>query len=953
MELLYKDLKANTTCELRFDELSRRIYSVDASIFEVVPLGVVLPKNYSDLLTTVKIAYRHQVPIVARGAATGIAGGCIGSGLIVDISKYLNSIIEINIEKEYAICEPGVVQDTLNAALSPFGYRLGPDTSTGNRATLGGMTANNSAGSRSLRYGRMVDHVEEVEVILANGEVLTFGKLNPEEFQAKLKLLTTEGHIYREAKRIGEHYQKAIQEHIPDIPKMAAGYNLHYLLHSPFNLAKIITGSEGTLGLITKIKVKIAPKPIRTGQCVVHFHEMRESMDSIAKMLEFKPLALEMIDSHILQMGAKAPSIRSKLHWLSGNPASVFIAEFDGATEEEVKNKLDQFQTAMQRDQIGYAYTLLTEAKSLNDVWDVRKAGLGLLMSKRSYSRAIAFIEDLSIPPSQLPKFIEKFRAYLQKVGKDAGIYGHVGSGCMHIRPYMDLRQASELELMQKMMLDVADMVLESGGSLTGEHGDGFIRTWLNEKMFGKEVYRAFKELKKAFDPDNLMNPGKKVNGPSVTENLRIDPKTKTSEIKTFLDFSREGGFELSVDMCNGNGLCRKQENTMCPSFQATLDEYDSTRARAQALRGVIHGELGVTDLTSPAVHDVLDLCLQCKGCKTECPSQVDMAKMKGEFLYHYQKKYGIPLRSRLFGALGSLLSTGSMVPSFFNWMNNLTIVKKLMGKLGISTHRSLPSIAYERFSEQLKKWKQPEDLNETVVLFNDTYTEFNHPEIGIAALKVLNAMGYKVIVPNWSCCGRPALSKGLLPKAKEMAIKVVEELLPYAQKGIPIIGLEPSCISALMDDYKDLIDSKWAEPVLKASLSFDQFVAANGEGLVFKDPITNVKVHGHCHQKAIVGMEPTLKALKMNPGFRTEAIPSGCCGMAGSFGYESEHYDISMKIGSLKLFPAVRSSTDDTEIVASGFSCRTQITDGTGRKAVHLAELLAKSLKDNERNNV
>lgn len=385
----------------------------------------------------------------------------------------------------------------------------------------------------------------------------------------------------------------------------------------------------------------------------------------------------------------------------------------------------------------------------------------------------------------------------------------------------------------------------------------------------------------------------------------------------------------------------------MCPSFQATLDEYDSTRARAQALRGVIHGQLGVTELTSPAVHDVLDLCLQCKGCKTECPSQVDMAKMKGEFLYHYQNKHGIPLRSKLFGALGSLLKTGSKIPALFNWINSRSIVKKLMGQLGISTHRNLPSLSHERFSDEFKNIRQPENLNKEVVLFNDTYTEFNHPEIGVAATKVLNAMGYRVILPNWSCCGRPALSKGLLPKAKEMAKKVVEELLPYAKKGIPIIGLEPSCISALMDDYKDLIDLQWAEPVLKSSKSFDEFVASNGEGLLFRDSIINVKVHGHCHQKALVGMEPTLKALKMNPGFRTEAIPSGCCGMAGSFGYETEHYDISMKIGSLKLFPAIRNTSGDTEIVASGFSCRTQISDGTGRRALHLAELLAKTLKN------
>lgn len=946
MESLYQELRKHTACELRFDEVSRRIYSVDASIFEVLPLGIAIPRNQKDLATTLQIAYKNRTPVIARGAATGITGGCLGSGLIIDTSKYLNSILEINIEKEYAICEPGVVQDHLNAQLAPFGYRLGPDTSTGNRATIGGMTANNSAGARSLFYGRMIDHVEEVELLLADGEKVNFGPLSPEEWQFKLALKNSEGHIYRESLRIAKQYRREIEEHIPTIPRMAAGYNLNYLLRTPYNLAKVIVGSEGTLGIITKIKVKIAKKPKFTGQCVVHFHDMLDAMHSISKMMEWNPLALEMIDHHILQMGAKAPSIKTKLGWMVGNPNTVFIAEFQGSTPEEVKDRLEKFHESMKNQKIGYAYTLLTDPKSLDNVWDVRKAGLGLLMSRRSYSRAIAFIEDLSIPPKELPDFITKFRTYLQKMGKDAGIYGHVGSGCMHIRPYMDLREESELALMQKMMVDVADLVLASGGSLTGEHGDGMIRSWLNEKMFGPEVYQAFKELKHAFDSDNRMNPGKIVDGLTVAENLRISPQKPTSKLKTFLDFSKEGGFELAVDMCNGNGLCRKMENTMCPSFQATLEEYDSTRARAQALRGVIHGELGVTDLTSPAVRDVLDLCLQCKGCKTECPSQVDMAKMKGEFLYHYQQKHGISLRTRLFGSLGYFQKMGSKLPNFLNKINSTRPVKWFLSYLCISPQRDLPTLADERFSDLFKQIEQSPSLTKEVVLLNDTYTEFNQPQIGLSAVKVLNAMGYRVLLPEWSCCGRPALSKGLLPKAKTMATNLIGQLIPYAQRGLKIVGLEPSCISTFMDDYKDLVDTAWASPVLEAAVSFDEFVAANGEGIQFKDTITSVKVHGHCHQKALVGMEPTLKALKLNPGFKFEAIPSGCCGMAGSFGYEKEHYGISMKIGSLKLFPAINKSPVDTEIVASGFSCRTQISDGTGRHALHLAELLAQYIK-------
>ncbi len=775
MESLLKELQKHTSCELRFDELSRRIYSVDASIYEILPLGVAIPKNREDLIKAVQIAYQQGVPITPRGAATGITGGCIGTGLILDISKYLNAFIDINIPQQYAVCEPGVVQDALNHKLFPHGYRLGPDTSTGNRATLGGMVANNSAGARSLKYGKMVDHVTEVELVLANGKVINFAPLNPQELEAKLILQNEEGHIYREVTRILKDYKKVIETHFPHIPRIASGYNLSYLYNEPFNLSKLIVGSEGTLGIITKIKVDIVQKPKETALSVVHFHSMQEAMDSIITMLEWQPIALEMIDDHILQMGSLAPSIRHKLGWLQGNPKVVFVAEFEGTTLKEAEDRVLAFHQGMSTRKIGYAYTDLTDPTTLEHVWEVRKAGLGLLLSKRSYSRAIAFIEDLSIPPDQLSPFIKEFISYLTSIGKDAGIYGHVGSGCMHIRPYIDLRQEEELKKLEQIMLDVSDMVLKYGGAMSGEHGDGLIRTWLNEKMFGKELYQAFKETKKAFDPDNRMNPGKVVNGPSVLSHLRLSPETETSNLSTFLDFTREGGFELSVDLCNGNGLCRKTEGTMCPSFQATGDEYDSTRARAEALRGVIHGQFAIKDLTSPAVHDVLDLCLQCKGCKTECPSQVDMAKMKTEFLYHYQNRHGTSLRSHLFGSIGFLQKLGSNFPECFNALIKTKLFKSLLSVFGIAPQRTLPSLASQSFSKIFTFIPQPNNLNKEVVLLNDTYTEFNHPEIGEKAVKVLNALGYKVILPEWSCCGRPALSKGLLPHAKRQAQNLVK----------------------------------------------------------------------------------------------------------------------------------------------------------------------------------
>ena len=503
--------------EVHFDAISKKVYSVDASIYEVEPLGIVLPKTSEDLIKTLNIARDAKIPVIPRGAATGITGACLGQGLIIDLSKYLNHILEINLDEEYAICEPGVVQDRLNEALSPHGYRLGPDTSTGNRATLGGMLANNAAGSRSLHYGRMVDHVLAVDLLLAGGEALRCSSISEAVWQEQCLQNSVEGHICREMFRIRQKYGDQIAEHFPKIPRRVSGYNLDELIKpGPFNLSKLVAGSEGTLGIASKIKLKIVKKPRFTGLCLIHFTDMIQGMNAIPVMLTFDPLSLEMIDDKIIAMARQSPSARNKLEWLVGNPQAIFVAEFESETPREVQLKLKTFAAEIKNKGIGYACTLVEDPKIMEHVWEVRKAGLGLLLSKRTYSRAIAFIEDLSIAPEKLGSFMEKFCTYLKRQGKEAGIYGHVGSGCMHIRPYIDLRKNDELQLMVKIMEDVSTLVLEYGGALSGEHGDGLIRTWLNKKMFGDNLYRAFEELKEAFDPDHLMNPGKIVHGPSV-----------------------------------------------------------------------------------------------------------------------------------------------------------------------------------------------------------------------------------------------------------------------------------------------------------------------------------------------------------------------------------------------------------------------------------------------------
>lgn len=903
------NLESELEGEVRFDSISKSVYSVDASIYEVEPICIVLPKNKSDILKAIKIAAKHEVPIIARGAGTGIVGGCIGKGMIIDTSKYLNNILQINFEEEYAIVEPGVVQDQLNEALSNRGYRLGPNTSTGNRATIGGMVANNSAGSHSLIYGKMVDHVLEVELALSTGELIRFSTA------------TNEGKIYDTVQEIRKEYQKDIEKHFPKIPRRVSGYNLDELIKDePLNICKLIVGSEGSFGIATEIKVRITKKKEGTGLILLHFNNMIEGLKKIEEILSYFPYAVEMIDDKIIEMSKKSPQVKDNLNWLQGSPECVFAVELP-------LEKLSSFPS------LSDAQIILTDPISIAKVWEVRKLGLGLLLSKRTYKRAVAFIEDISLPPQNLASFMEKFRAYLKENGKEAGIYGHAASGAMHLRPYMDLRDPTDLKLMEKIMIDVADQILEYGGALSGEHGDGMLRSWLNKKMFGERIYEAFLKLKNAFDPKNLMNPGKVVNGQGPLENLRAAPKLPLLEISTFLDFSKEGGFSLSADMCNGNGLCRKKSTLMCPSFQATQDEYDTTRARAQVLRDIIHTRLPPEELTGEGLQEILDLCIECKGCKKECPSQVDMAKMKAETLFQHQEIHGYSFRNRLFAHFSIL---NKWVPFFLYPLANY-----FKGIIGISKFRSLPKRAKRRFSQINQKSTHYE---KTVVLFNDTYTEFNHPEIGESAIKILNALGYNVIIPSWNCCGRPFISKGFLKQAKNQAEKVINALHPYIQ--YPIIFLEPSCFSALIDDYRGLLgySHKKLIEVIRSCTSLDQFLENKMGNLSFTKNKQVIKIHGHCHQKALIGSTPTLNVLKSIPGFEVSEIPSGCCGMAGSFGYEKEHYTISQKIGELQLFPAIREN-QDAIIIASGFSCRTQIQDGTQRKAFHIAEAIANKI--------
>lgn len=936
---LTADLHRHIRGEVRDDAISKAVYSVDASIYEITPQVIVIPLDIEDVKTAVAIAREHHTAIIPRGAATGIAGGCIGDGLVIDVSKYLNQIKTINYEEGYAICEPGVIQNQLNNALAVRNYRLGPDTSTGNRATLSGMLANNAAGARSLRYGKMGDHTQEVELLLYGGELLRFGDINSDALTQKLLLNTQEGKIYREIERIKDVYAEEIQQHFPKIPRRVSGYNLNELLTpDSLNLSKLIAGSEGSLGLITEMRVKITQRPKECGICLIHSHSLHEALSLVATILLWNPLSLEMIDNKIITAGRSVPMTSKRTGWIEGNPQAILIVEFEAETQQALHHTLRLFEEAMRDNHHGYHVKALLTSQEMADVWAVRESGVGLLLSKRSYNRAIAFLEDISVSPLVLAPFMEEFLVLLASYHKDAGVYGHAGSGCMHIRPYVDLRDPNELITMRALMEAASSLLLKYQGSLSGEHGDGLVRSWLNEKMFGKRLYQAFIEIKKAFDPDFRMNPGKIVANQNLEENLRLNPKTEVQTIDTVYDFSKEGGFSLAVDMCNGNGMCRKREGLMCPSFQAYGDEFHSTRARAQSLRAIVNGRLPLDTFTSRELHHVLEYCLECKGCKTQCPSQVDMAKMKAEFLHHYQNKWGASLRSRLFAHISTINRLSSPAYSLFNAFNQSKIGKRLLNYLEITPERSLPSLSSQRFSYQLQRRPQ----SPTVILFLDTYTEFNHPEIGYAVLKVLDRMGESVLIPPWTCCGRPLISKGFLNKAKKQATKVVETFLPYAKQGLPIVGLEPSCIFTILDDYPDLLRGPDAKTLATACMSLETFLLQRGLPNLESSIEQKVYFHTHCHQKALIGSQATLAVLENLPNLLVSEITAGCCGLAGSFGYEKEHYEMSMQIGENHLFPAVRNAPPEAYILANGMSCRSQIYHGTQRRALHFVQFLA-----------
>ncbi|OLB05589.1 MAG: hypothetical protein AUH14_08475 [Candidatus Rokubacteria bacterium 13_2_20CM_69_15_1] len=961
---LEHELRKVIAGDVRFDPASRLLYSTDASMYQVEPIGVVIPRDGDDVQAAVEVARTQRVALLPRGGGTSLTGQTVGRALVLDFSRWMNRVLEVNTEEQWARVQPGLVQDELNHHVRPLGLLFGPDTSTSNRATLGGMLGNNSGGSHSIAYGLTVDHVLEITALLADGTRVVFGDVTPEEALRRGRRAGLEGAIYREVARIRDAYADEIRARYPHHWRRVAGYNLNELVGvgikpgsvagdgaaRGLNMARLVVGSEGTLLTILEAKVRLVRRPAKTALGVIHYHALQEALESSQSILETGPYAVELTDKMILDLARDNIEQSQRMGFVQGDPAAILIVEYAGASDDEVRAKVAELEARRARERFGYAATLAFDPAEQQSIWKLRKAGLGLLLGMKGDKKPIAFVEDTAVAPEHLAEFVPRFREIFAKHDAIGAYYGHCSVGCLHIRPVIDLKIPRGLEQVRAIADEITGLVLDFGGTISSEHGDGRARSPFLERMYGRRLMGAFRELKRAFDPENRMNPGNIVDAPGLLENLRYGVGYTTWEPSTLLDFSAQGGFAAAVELCNGVGVCRKTlEGTMCPSYMATKDEEHSTRGRANALRAVLSGRLAPSEFTGTRLFEVMDLCLECKGCKAECPANVDMAKLKYEFLHHYYAANGVPLRNRLFGRIERLNRLGARLPALVNWVSGLTLGRWLLERVaGIDRRRPLPKLAAETFTEWFGRHAPPAAAPRgEVVLFHDTFVTYNTPEIGRAAVELLEAAGYRVTLVDKKCCGRPLISKGLLAEARDHAAWNVGRLAPYARRSVPIVGLEPSCLLTLRDESVDLLRTDDARIVARHAFLLEEFLARErGRGLElrFAGGGRRVLLHGHCHQKALVGTGPTVAALGW-AGFRVEEVDSGCCGMAGSFGFEREHYDISVALGGRRLAPAVKAAHADTVIVAPGISCRQQIEHLAGRRALHPAEVLRAAL--------
>jgi FAD/FMN-containing dehydrogenase/Fe-S oxidoreductase len=938
--------------DVRADRYTRHLFSRDASMYSIEPLAVVFPRDAADVAAAVAVCAERKVPLLPRGAGTSLAGQTVGRAVIIDTSRHMDAIVDLDPAGRTARVQPGVVQDDLNRAAAVHGLLFGPDTSTSNRATVGGMIGNNSAGSGSVVYGMTIDHVEALEVVLSDASTATFAPVDDGEVARRARLQTLEGRIYARLPALVEERRDAIATGFPRFWRRAGGYRLDRLAMSPFNLARFVVGSEGTLVVVTEATVRLVPLPKAKGIAVGHFASVGEAIAATEDALTLQPSAVELIDRTILDLSRRKIEYAALGSILDGDPGALLFVTFDGEHEIESTAHVQRLADLWRRHGHGYHTLQAITPSHQAALLKVRAAGLGLLMAASSGTRRpVAFIEDTAVDPTRLPEYVERFTKVLERHGLTAGFYGHASVGCLHIRPFMDLTNPSEISTMRAVAAEIRDLVSEFGGANSSEHGDGLARSEFNRSTFGDALYDAMCEVKRLFDPDSLMNPGKIVDAPPMTEHIRDAGLPAPRSMPTRLSFAATGGMRGAADRCMNIGVCRKgSSGVMCPSFMATREEEHSTRGRANALVLALSQPDPTAALGDDRLHDILDLCLECKACKSECPLGVDMASLKSEFLFNYQAMHGVPARARFFAAARRLNRLGSSFAPLSNLATSIPGARTLMERaLGVTRRRPLPR--FER--RTLLRWhagrrQRGSGVLGRVVMLADSFTTFTEPGVGIAAVELLEMAGWQVDLIADRCCGRAAISKGRLDAAARDAKAMTARLANLAREGVGIVGVEPSCILTLKEEHLALQpDSADAQVVAGQVRLVDEVILeAIDAGHLRMDPASAMAgrrflLHSHCHQKALVGTTATRELLARIPGSTVIELDAGCCGMAGSFGFEAEHYDLSMQIGAMRLFPAVQAEDPDSVIAATGVSCRQQIAHGTGRRARHPVELI------------
>jgi FAD/FMN-containing dehydrogenase/Fe-S oxidoreductase len=954
---LERALRTGTTAEIRFDAVSRALYATDASVYTLRPLGVVLPRTQQDLVNIVRICARFGCPITLRGGGTSQCGQAIGTGLVIDTSKHLNAVLEVNVQERWARVEPGIVLDELNAALRAHGLRFAPDVSTASRATVGGMMANNSSGARSVFYGKTIDHVLEQDVVLADGSVVHFGPLSPQELDAACDGHSLEARCYRTVRELARTHADEVERRFPKVLRRVMGYNLDEFTRGdrPFNLAKLLVGSEGTLGVVLSAKVNLVPLPPAKAVLAIQFTELLDALGATPLILRHAPSAVEVMDGFILDYTRQSAALAAlRDSFMEGNPGALLCVEFYADDAASLPPRLAALEAELRAHGLGYRYVQALDLPTQARIWGLREAALGLSMAMKEDAKSLSFVEDTAVPPERLRDYIARFLATVRAHGTTAGVYAHASVGCLHVRPVINLKTEEGVQRFEALANDVADLVLEFGGALSGEHGDGLVRSPFIRKMFGPAIYDAFRTIKQTFDPAGLLNPGKIVDAGPMTANLRFGAGYVTPKPDTYFDYGDYGGFGGAVEMCSGVGACRKTiEGTMCPSYMATHDEQHTTRGRANVLRLAMAGRLGDAKLDDDGVYDTLDLCLECRACKAECPVGVDMARYKSEFLAGYWQRHGTSLEARALGNARSLARLGSA----FAPLSNL-LARSAPGRavaehvIGIDRRRRLPEFQRRTLTDRASGHTSSNGTTGPR-LFVDTFTNYYDPEIGVAALDVLAAAGAPASLAANGCCGRPQISKGLLDDARLLAKRNADLLYDDAAAGRPIVFCEPSCLSAVREDAPALLRGearRKAQVVAGASVLFEEYVAGLGSALPLTAGPATILLHGHCHQRSMGLVAPAKTLLARIPGATVVDAEAGCCGMAGSFGYARDHYEVSKAIGERRLFPAVRSRGDTTAVVAAGTSCRHQIHDFTGATAVHPAVLLRSLLSEGAR---